>query len=244
MHYVRFRNGRLDGERKNMHNFRKKAVLSSTVVAGVLVMASAAFACTSWIGQFQVTGNAGTSGTVTADGKGTTTSFTMTQCVDSPIAKSTNGSPTRGSVTIWTGQVNSGCSNITGADGRLPECGSGGSPATCTGSNKRQYDIRFFNSSYGLLGKQGYSTHTQWSQDCMNGGILGATRLGGVEVDSSGNLSRVVDGGTYDSTTKKATFNLPTGVLNTDSGGKESAACISDTNAYYGNQAPLTIIGG
>lgn len=229
-----------------MHRKNRVLLVPFGVVAGLLVVASVAYACTAWIGQFKVTGN-GThvptaSDTVTVDGKGTRTSFVMDQCVDSSVAKSTH---TSGSITIWTGESPqvSGCNNDPdAADRRLPECGSGGSPATCTGSNKRTYEVRYYNSQYGTLGNgPGYDDHDTYNVDCMSTLLNGSVQLGSMTVDSNGNIDSAT-GGTYNSTAKTANFSLPSGSQTHDQSPAESAVCVSDAAAYYGNQAPLTIV--
>lgn len=230
-----------------MRNPNKKAIFMVPfgAVAGLLAIASVAYACTSWIGQFQVTGNNTPSDTVTSDGKGTRTSFTMSQCVTGPVTKSTKNS---GSITIWTGTSpqDANCNNSSNAaDRRLPECGSGGSgDLTCTGTNKRVYNVNFYNSKYPT--RPGYTDHTTWNEDCMSGlTSQGVVELGEVTVDSNGNIDSATvgaNGGSgYDSTNRTANFNLP-GSLTADRSPKESAVCVSDNAAYYGNQAPLTVV--
>lgn len=73
---------------------RKRALLGVGVVAGMMMLASASFACTVFRGTFTVQGNAST-GKVTTTGTGTG----MTQSVNSGVAKAT---AVGGSIQIWT----------------------------------------------------------------------------------------------------------------------------------------------
>lgn len=229
---------------------KKFLMVLVTAVAGVLALGSVASACTAWIGRFEVTGDKGNNGgtgtgTVVVDGKGSRTFFSMTQCVSDDV---THASASGGSVTIRTdtSPQASGCNNYPDvADRKLPECGSGGSAPACTGSNKRNYNIRFYNSGpAGTLA--GYSNHTTWREDCMSTTSSPlSVKLGTATVDSTGKLDSATvgsyGGNGFNAATKTAHFNLPSG-LNKDVPPRESALCITDNAAYYGNQAPVTIV--
>ncbi len=83
------------------------------------------------------------------------------------------------------------------------------------------YQVRYFNGA-------GYSDHTHWRNDCM-AGTPGAVTLGNVTVTSRGAIVGQPLG-----------FSLPASTPT--SGGQESAVCISDSFADFGNMAPLTIL--
>jgi hypothetical protein len=82
------------------------------------------------------------------------------------------------------------------------------------------YQVRYYNG-------KGYSDHTHWVTDCMAGGP-GVT-LGSATVTTQGKFSGQPIG-----------FNLPASTANTSP--QESAVCVSDSFADYGNMAPLTIL--
>jgi len=88
------------------------------------------------------------------------------------------------------------------------------------------YRVRYYNSTATA---PGYSTHTTWKTDCMVGGP--GIQIGLADVGSDGKIVG-----------QPKTYSLGNSA-NLDSGGMESAVCISDSGAAFGNMAPVTIIG-
>lgn len=104
---------------------------------------------------------------------------------------------------------------------------TGGSVKVSTGADRYgvklpagNYQVRYFNGA-------AYRDHTHWQIDCM-AGQAGRT-LGSVAIGSAGTISG-----------QPRTFSLGTSTRTT--GGQESGVCVSNSNATYGNQAPLTIL--
>lgn len=92
------------------------------------------------------------------------------------------------------------------------------------------YDINFYRAA-SQTSSSGYYGHVWWNTDCMTGSA--GTNIGSVTVGANGQSS----GGP---------FNIPTsGITNGQlwqiSPVFEAAACISDSTATYGNQAPVTV---
>ena len=87
------------------------------------------------------------------------------------------------------------------------------------------YRVRYYNSTATA---PGYSTHTTWKTDCMVGGP--GIQIGLADVGSDGKIVG-----------QPKTYSLGNSA-NLDSGGKESAVCISDSGAAFGNMAPVTIV--
>lgn len=192
---------------------KKKFVLVPTAaIAVLLAFATVAWACTSWKGTFDVKGNRSDSGTVQSKG-GNCLLGGMCQTVTSPVAKADSSN---GSFTIATGAYSCGvlCTS------KLPA---------------GTYDVNFYNSQ-GAAG--GYASHSNWETDCMSPVPSPPTGFttwaAAVTVNSSGVASPK-------SPYTSLTYTLPNS-LSADSSPQESAVCISDSNANYGNQAPLTII--
>src|SRR5205085_9385667 len=115
----------------------------------------------------------------------------------------------------------------TGTDGccnKLPNKDSTGA--------LRTYVVNFFNG-------EGYDTHGHWYTDCMAGdnGITEAT----VRLNGKGQIAQQLVGGSYQAVAQPLQLSLGSG-LTPNVGTQESAVCISDTGASYGNQAPITIV--
>jgi hypothetical protein len=206
---------------------RKKLLLVPVgAIAGVLVVAASAFACTNYVGRMAVFGNNTGTGTVTVTGLQSynEASQAMTQTVSSGIAKSDHTSSTWAQ--IWYG----------------PEVAHGWKLATGT------YDVNFYNG--GNATNYSYTNHTTWHSpdpggDCMTwivGGVV--SKLGTVHIDASGNIDS--GAGTnyvsYDSTTKYVKFSLKGTSTTTSVSPKESGLCVSDSTSVNGNQAPITIV--
>jgi len=184
---------------------RKLLAIPMAATAGALIVASAAFACTSFKGQLKITGDGAGSGTVIATGTGSGMNY---KSISAAYAKVASG----GNLTY---QVNADPAKATN---KLP-----------TG---RAYQLRW--DPYTSATDGDFPTHTAWKYDCMvgtNGSTLGAT----VTVDSTG------AGGPWvrniGSTTAHTPINGGTGLPYNEAG-----ACISDSSALYGNQAPVTIL--
>ncbi len=144
------------------------------------------------------------------------------------------GNSSTTSVTATGDGSNMGYSSITSG---IAKASSGGSVKVSTGAvgtNKlppstqtRTYQVNFYNSVYP--NSPGFTNHTTWKTDCMTGdagGQLGSN----VTIDNTGKIVG-----------QPKTFTLPTG-LTSDKAPAESAVCVSDNSALYGNQAPLTIL--
>jgi len=87
------------------------------------------------------------------------------------------------------------------------------------------YRVRYYNSTATA---PGYSTHTTWKTDCMVGGP--GIQIGLADVGSDGKIVG-----------QPKTYSIGNSA-NLDSGGKESAVCISDSGAAFGNMAPVAIV--
>lgn len=258
-----------------MVHTKKKFLLAPVgAVALVLVMASMSYACTAFIGRFSVTGDAAGTPTVVVDGKGSRTSFVMSQCVSADRTFASDDATASG----WAGYVDistatspqvSGCNNNASVEDRkLPACGSGdatGTESSCGGgttTDYRTYTIRFYNSTPDIntssqepplgLRVPGYSNHTTWTTDCMfETSAPTAQTLGSVTVNhtdgklrtASGNQGTFTPGGTARFQLKGvlAGQNLNRDYTTANPSAQESAVCITDGGAYYGNQAPVTI---
>lgn len=139
-----------------------------TIIAGLMILASTAYACTVWAGKFLVSGEYPGGATVTATGTPTGCSGGkptggMTQNVDSNVAR-TKRSPAVGTVTVET-QPGTGCNKL---------------PAGA-------YDINWYSG-------KGYSNHTTWSRDCMSPLMGTGVKVGAIQVNSAGNSVDPVTG--------------------------------------------------
>lgn len=137
---------------------RQFLLLPLAAAAVVLVVVSTAYACTSFKGQFNVTGNAAGSGTVVATGNGTSMGY---KSISSAYAKVTGSS---GSLTFSTN------ADPADANNKLP--------------SGRTYYLRwdpFTGTSDG-----DFPTHTAWKYDCMEGRYGSRLGTGGVTVSSTG----------------------------------------------------------
>lgn len=229
-----------------MHN-KKLTAAASCAAAGLVLLGSTAYACTAYLGTFTVKGDAPQSQEVTATGLDVSdhtyainenNTWSMDQTVSGTFAKA---SAINGSVRISTGVAPNGS--------KLWRTNPRGALVV--------YDINYYNSDatvhqhgptpFGTfhVGGPGYTTHDNWHADCMSPfyneineaqGFVhtpGTVAIGQVTVDENG----VAEG-----SAAQRTFALP--ASNPDSGTQESAVCISDKQAYWGNQAPVTIVGG
>ena len=196
----------------------KKILLVPFGGAGiVLSMASAAFACTVFLGTLTLTGS--TSGGVTSTGNRTGMSSTLsgTQAY----------SGTTGTVIVSTG------ASATSPGNKLPYLDSSGKIKT--------YYLRFFN------GAAYYGFNSNWLRDCMagsNGTLMSEVTLnsgGGIATLKPGSSGSTLSAGKVTVKLTKDFFGNT--LINTaNTGAQESAFCISDPVAVYANQAPLTII--
>jgi|GEM_PF-5062634 len=146
-------------------------------------------------------------GTFTVKGNASSGSVTAsalrTSMVQTVSAGSAKAKATGGTVTISTGAA--GC---------------------CSKLPARSYTIRFLNGP-------GYTSHTQWANDCMVGSPAPAggtlNNIGTVSVDANGQIVG-----------QPKTLSLPRSKVN--AAGQESALCISSSDGLYGNQAPISIV--
>lgn len=90
------------------------------------------------------------------------------------------------------------------------------------------YAVRYYNSNTIASEGPGYTDHYHWWTDCMWGGP-GSTKAT-VTIGSDGKIA----GGS-----KSVSLGNST---NADTGGQESAVCVSDSGGAFGNMAPLTIV--
>jgi len=186
---------------------KKLLLMPFGAVAAVLVLTSAAYACTVFRGTLTLTGNLG--GSVTATGL-------RTGMVSRISSTKASASANDGWVRVSVGT--DGCCN------RLPDKDSTGA--------LRNYQINFFNG-------EGFDTHGHWYSDCMTGDS-GVTRAN-VRLNSSGQIAQQLIGSSYVNVAQPIQVSLGNG-LTRNVGTQESAVCISDDSALYGNQAPITII--
>lgn len=197
-------------------------------VALLLALVATAYACTVFRGTLSLKGNRADSGTVTATGLRTG----MAQTVSSEIARSDK----TGTVQVWTG-----------ADGsnKLPHKKSDGTLYT--------YYLKYYNKAFGVdvnrdgVIDPGYSDHTHWMVDCMAGGP--GEMMSKVNLNSSGAINSLTPGSSGATlsgnvVTLNLTRNYSGATLTStaDVAPTESAICISDPGAAYGNEAPLTIV--
>ncbi len=142
---------------------RKGLTFGTMVVAGVMVLASAAFACTTFKGTMTVTGNSQTPGTSTAVGKNSS----MSHCSVTPGANATSG----GSVTISSTATNlSGC-------------------ASSTLNANTVYDVNFVGGKAFGKPNPGPTAVYQWLIDCMSPPGGSVKNLGTATTDPSGNVA-------------------------------------------------------
>lgn len=154
---------------------RKKTMLVPfTIAAAVLLLASAAYACTVWAGKFTVWGDV--AGPVSATGQ--------------PTGCNSAGNPTGGMNQVVDGGSAKTASPV--GEVRVMAEPAGTLPAGCV--NKLPagvYDINWY-------GGRGYSNHTTWSRHCMSPLMGLRERVGEVRVDSDG-YSLKADGSRGDS---------------------------------------------
>ena len=186
---------------------KKILLMPFGVVAILLVVASASYACTVFRGTLTLSGNLG--GTVTATGL-------RTGMVNRISAGVTKASAANGSVNVSTGT--DGCCN------RLPDKDSSGA--------LRNYQINFFNG-------KGFDTHTHWFTDCMT--FDAGVTVAEVRLNALGQIAQRKVNGVYTNVTQPVQVGMGRG-LTPNTAGQESAVCISDDTALYGNQAPITIV--
>lgn len=96
----------------------------------------------------------------------------------------------------------------------------------------RNYEINFFNG-------EGYSDHTHFWTDCMT--YDAGVKLADVRLNKGGQIASLLSGGTYQAVSQPLQVALPSG-LAPNTTPQESAVCISDDTASYGNEAPITIL--
>lgn len=199
----------------------KITALAAVALGAALMVASTAWACTAFLGTFEVTGDG--DGMVTAIGEDhyekndpSSTSFGMNQSIEGSTeatSGATGGTDGAGSITVETGPTDDGV-KLPASDEPHP-----------TREEVGPYHVNFLNGP-------AYATHDQWTLDCMSYLIENTTeiiKLGEVIVGDNGKIEG-----------QPTTFSLPDGTVPDEIG--ESAACISDEGGWYGNQAPITML--
>lgn len=202
-------------------NHRRGIVAGFAAAGAVIVLSSAAFACTVWKGKAAVTNVTTGAGTAVAHGKNTG----MEHCRWSPV----------GQTTAEIGEtVNVAVSPHNGAN-----VGPGGikvGPCPASQLSNGWYDIRFV-AGPAFTGDltdpvTASGSYRNWLLDCMNGSV--GTTLGELQVvGGSGNAN--------------VTLNWPVPYHNAPT--DESAICVSgpgpnpnqNQGAAEGNQVPITI---
>lgn len=200
----------------------RATALAVAALAGALLVASTAWACTAFLGTFEVTGDGG--GTVKAIGKdnfdkndASNTTFTMSQDIEGRT-EATSGA-TGGGDAGWF-EVSTTKSKATNS--KLP----------ATNSEHPYRDRLVGKYRINYLNGPAYATHDQWTLDCMSYTVEETTRaieLGRVTVLDSGKIEGQPVG-----------FDIPAQTTADEVG--ESGVCISDEGGWFGNQAPITML--
>lgn len=199
------------------------------VVAAVMTLSSAAFACTVWKGKMTVTvvktGNGDPNPTApnnTVQGWGA--NIGMNHCPTSPW--------------VGTQRVHAGGNGHTSGSIQVAVQTTIGDPnvaLTCRSKlSAGTLDVRFINTGFGdFLGTE---PAREWHNDCMTGGHRAGFKIGAISVGTDG------AGATGELLINKPA-NHPAGQGEiADLPGTESAVCVSTTNATEGMQVPITVI--
>lgn len=218
-------------------SLQKRLLLAAVLFGGVVLatVASAAWACTAFIGTFEITGDVTGAGTVTATGKdhfeknnlGATT-FGMNQTIEGATeatSGASGGIAGAGWIQVATSPTDDGV--------KLPAS----SDAHFTRSEVGPYHVNFVNGP-------AYLTHDQWTLDCMSYLVertTGLIKLGEVQVGNNGKISHRLVGDSWEAVSQPVQFDLPDSTVANDGVG-ESAACISDVGGWVGNQAPINML--
>ncbi len=230
-------------------------VAGFAVGAGALLAASSAYACTTWVGKFVVTGSGGSpgaGGTVTGWGAGV--SGQMMECKTAP------GAGWQGVAKVHAGGNGHTSSSVIVSTAPLTSpsdpCGT---PLPGVGVPNKftpgTYNINFLNTGFGEFA--GTEPAREYKADCMTGNPDDPTgphrstfEIGEVTVDSNGFLAPTTVGPI------NKTTNHPQGQAEiADLPGTESAICISGPatagnplkaratgEAALGMQNPITVI--
>lgn len=222
-------------------------------VAIALAVAATAYACTAFVGYFEVTGNCdgvantptycggNASETVHVEGQDDLDTFNMNQDVNTNVARVPASG---GTVTIKTGIAQNGSAI----------------PDEYQGSNYNPYNVLYYNNTNTDLSgnvRPGYTGSASddsraWNVDCMdedtgglfsgNGTKIGEATIGTMGSADEGEIVGVPTGqGTYNGD-NTATYDLDDSLNTNTDGTSESALCIADDAYYYGNQAPFTVL--
>lgn len=205
-----------------MLNSRKPMVFVGAVVAGVIMLASTAFACTTFKGRQDVTAGGGTS---QAWGDASTG---MKHCTGSRAPTSNATVPTTGGV------ITVGAYPITDGDSSCPN--SKLNPTKTTRPFPKRYHVYYVNRNGFVLDANGV---WKWSVDCMasSGTRLAHADGGGDEIIIDGNGYSLGTGGTPGT----RDYTVPGG-QEANSTTDRAGVCISDTNDGEGNQVPLQVV--
>jgi hypothetical protein len=211
------------GKEHQLRNTRRKLSFAGSVTAIVLVLASAAFACTTFKGKFNVTAGPGTS---TAFGANSG----MKHCPPPNDPKSVAEVPTSGG-TIQVEAFPTGTNTTDCPSSQL-------SASKTTMPFPRRYYIYYVNQN-GFVDNGGV---WKWSVDCMAGS---GTKLSTSETGKSDEIWINSNGRstTGDSTSPEGPryYTVPGGQA-ASSATDRAGVCISDTGAGQGNQTPLRIV--
>lgn len=181
-------------------------------VAATGVVATTVFACTAFVGTFTLNG---ATGSQVSTGNDTCTNWTMTSTCTFNMSQTLSGTEAATSHTT-SGQFTIAWS-IPAANGEA---------AALVGT----YEVNF-------VGGDAYDNRGSWKLDCMHGSSgSGQVHLGNTTVaqDTVSPFNGKITGTT--------TWNVPSSqVANSTSPDQESAVCISDGSANFGNQAPIEL---
>lgn len=224
-------------------------VTIAVFVAAVTTLsaASVAWACTAFLGEFEVRGDQ--SGTVKAIGEDDRNTFGMNQTIEGVTEATSGTSPDGpGSVEIRTSKTDDN-TKIPASDDTDP-----------SGNKLGLYDVNFVNGP-------SYQDHEQWVVDCMTyfeertvdeatGGRAQSEvqKLGEAEIGNSGQIKQAWDAQGNSLSKNNAGFwgSFPLPATSTPSGQDdvdleatqfgEASVCISDDHGWFGNQVPVTML--
>lgn len=226
---------------------RRVTIAVFVAVVTTLLAASVAWACTAFLGEFEVRGDQG--GTVKAIGEDDRNTFTMNQTIKGVTEATSGTSPGGpGSVEIRTTETDDG-TKIPASDETDP-----------SGNTIGRYDVNFVNGP-------SYQEHEQWVVDCMtyftertvdnatNGEAQSEVqKIGQAEIGNSGQINQAWDADGNSLSRNDAGFwgAFPLPATSTPSGQDdvdlavtqfgEASVCISDDHGWFGNQVPVTML--
>jgi hypothetical protein len=217
-------------------------------MAGLLLIAAPALACTNYVGKTTITGNASTASTVS----------TGLQCADD-VGGSVGDACKQGmTVSTGTGDAQAhlgGTLQITTASAGTT-C-EGQSTFPCYLNNSSSINYPSGNTGYNVnIINVGFSSHTSNpsdttnpSQDCMtwSGNPAPLINVATVTVTGGAGVLHSATGAngyaaSFNTLTNTATVAVPGSPWVTNTGGAEAGMCISDTKGEDGIEVPFTIV--